>query len=33
MAETHKASNPTGMYLGMAALMVIVVAALWFYSH
>jgi hypothetical protein len=33
MAETHKASSPTGMYLSMAALMAIVVAALWFYSH
>ena len=33
MADTQKASNPMGMYLGMAALLVIIVAALWFYSH
>lgn len=33
MAETHNTSSPTGMYLGMTALIVIVLAALWFYSH
>lgn len=32
MAETQKASS-TGMYIGAAVIIVIAIAALWFYSH
>jgi hypothetical protein len=33
MAEPQKTSSPTSMYVGAAVLIVIIVAALWFYSH
>lgn len=31
--EAQRASNETWMYLGVAALIVIVIAAVWFYAR